>query len=155
MLTRRFDAPPETVFDAWTQPEHLMRWFAPKGFTTPFCTVDLRVGGLFHFCMRSPDGTEFWARGVYREVVRPERLVYLDSFADEQGNIAEPARYGMSAAHPRETLVTVTFHAENGGTEVTLVHAVPATVPERSGARQGWSEMFDRLGEELGARGLN
>ncbi len=149
VITRIFDAPRELVFKAWTEPEHLMRWWAPKDFTTPFCEVDLRPGGVFHFCMRSPEGLEFWGRGVYREVVELERIVYTDSFADEKGDPVEPARYGMSPNYPSETLVTVTFTEHEGKTKVTLRHAVLESVPERAGIQQGWSEMFDRLAEEL------
>ncbi len=149
VITRVFDAPRELVFKAWTEPERLMRWWGPKGFTTPFCTVDLRAGGIFHYCMRSPEGRDFWGKGVYREIVAPERIVYLDSFADETGNTVEPARYGMSPEHPVETLVTVTFTERDGKTEVTLRHGIPESVPERSGALQGWTEMFERLADEL------
>lgn len=147
VITRVFDAPRERVFKAWTEPEQLMRWFAPKNWTTPFCTVDLRPGGIFHFCMRSPEGQNTWGRGVYREIVKPERIVYVDSFADEKGNPVEPTRYGASASFPSETLVTITFSEEDGKTRVTLRHDVAESVPERSGMQQGWNEMFERLAE--------
>ena len=149
VITRVFDAPRDLVFRAWTEPEHLMRWWGPKGFTTPFCTVDLRPGGVFHYCMRSPEGGDVWGRGVYREIVAPERLVYTDAFADEKGNPVEPARYGMSAGHPRETRVAVTFTEHHGKTKVTLHHSIPESFPERSGIQQGWTEMLDRLAAEL------
>ncbi|MBI2756896.1 MAG: SRPBCC domain-containing protein, partial [Chloroflexi bacterium] len=70
-ITRTFEAPRELVFRAWTEPERLMRWWGPKVFTTPYCTVDLRPGGVWHYCFRSPDGQDSWGRAVYREVVRP------------------------------------------------------------------------------------
>jgi uncharacterized protein YndB with AHSA1/START domain len=149
VVTRVFDAPRELVFDAWTRPEHLQRWWAPKGCTTPYCKVDLRPGGIFHFCMRLPEGREIWGRGVFKEVVRPERIVYVDSFADEQGNPVPPSRYGMSTEHPSETLVTITFKEQGAGTRLTLRHAFPDHVPERDATRQGWTEMLDRLAELL------
>ena len=149
VITRVFDAPRDLVFKAWTEPQRLMRWWGPRGFTTPFCKVDLRPGGVFHYCMRSPEGRDYWGRGVYREIAEPERIVYLDSFADEEGNPVEPAHYGMSPGHPAETLVTVTFVEHEGKTKVTLHHSVPEAVPERSGIQQGWTEMLDRLAEEL------
>ena len=114
VITRVFDAPRELVFAAWTRPEHLLRWWAPKGCSTPHCKVDLRPGGSFHYCMRTPEGRDIWGLGVYREIVAPERIVYVDSFADAQGNPVPPSDYGMSDGHPAETLVTVTF-AEHGG----------------------------------------
>jgi len=149
VITRVFDAPRDLVFKAGTEPQRLMRWWGPNGFTTPFCKVDLRPGGVFHYCMRSPEGQDYWGRGVYREIVEPERIVYLDSFADEEGTPVEPAHYGMSPGHPAETLVTVTFTEHGGTTKVTLHHAVPEAVLERSGIQQGWTEMLDRLVNEL------
>ncbi len=149
VITRVFDAPRDLVFKAWTEPQRLMQWWGPKGFTTPYCTVDLRLGGIFHYCMRSPEGRDVWGRGVYREISKPERIVYADAFADEKGNPVPPAHYGMSPGHPSETLVTVTFTEHGGKTKVTLHHAVPESVPERSGIQQGWTEMLDRLADEL------
>jgi uncharacterized protein YndB with AHSA1/START domain len=149
VVTRIIDAPRSLVFKAWTDPAHLAHWWAPKGCTTPFCTVDLRVGGKFHFCMRTPDGIEIWGLGIYREIVEPERIVYVDTFADADGNTVPPSHYGMSAGHPSETLVTVTFSELDGKTKLILRHSVPASFAEREGMQQGWSEMLDRLSEEL------
>lgn len=150
-IERAFDAPRDLVFRAWTEPEHLKRWFAPAGFTTPHCTVDLRVGGMFHYSMRSPDGQETWGRGIYREIVVPERIVYVDSFADAEGNFVPPSQYGVSSSHPTETLVTISFAERAGRTVVTVRHELAATVEERDGALQGWSEMLDRLADVLAA----
>ncbi|MFZ2540259.1 MAG: SRPBCC domain-containing protein [Gallionella sp.] len=149
VITRTFDAPRELVWKAWTEPGHLMRWWAPKGCTTPFCKVDLRPGGKFHYCMRLPEGRDIYGIGIYREIVAPARLVYTDSFADAQGNPVPPAHYGMSASHPAETLVTVSFEEHEGKTRLTLRHAIPVSVEERAGTEQGWSEMLDRLAEDL------
>lgn len=149
VITRDFDAPRELVWQVWTTAEHLMRWWAPDGCTTPFCKIDLRPGGRFHYCMRMPEGREIWGVGVYREIVAPSRLVYADSFADAHGNPVPPAHYGMSAAHPAESLVTVTFDEHEGKTRVTLRHAMPMSVEERKGTEQGWGEMLDRLAGDL------
>lgn len=149
VLTRVLDAPRELVWKAWTESEHLARWWAPKGCSTPFCTVDLRPGGRFHYCMRMPDGSEVWGIGVYREVVEPERIVYTDSFSDEKGNPVPPSCYGMSESHPAETVVTVTFDEHQGNTTVTLHHSIPESVEEREGTEQGWKEMLERLAENL------
>lgn len=149
IVTRVFNAPRVLVFKAWTDPAHLARWWGPKGFTTPFCRVDLRPGGLFHYCMRSPEGRDIWGIGVYREIVAPERIVYTDAFADAEGNPVPPTYYGMSAGHPPETLVTVTFTEHEGRTRLTLEHSIPESVEERKGTEQGWNEMLDRLAEAL------
>lgn len=149
VITRVFDAPRELVWKAWTEPEHFMRWFAPKGFSTPFCKIDLRPGGVIHFCMRSPEGKDYWNGGVIREVVRPSRLVYTDYFADEKGNPVPPEHYGMSPDFPSENLVTVTFEEIEGKTKMTLHHSIPRSIAEQTGARQGWNECFDKLAESL------
>ena len=151
VITRTFDAPRETVFKAWTDPEELVKWWGPKGFTTPFCKIDLRPGGVIHFCMRSPEGQDLWARGVYREIVEPERIVVTDSFADEQGNVVPASHHGMSDEFPLEVLLTLTFEAVDGKTRLTLRHAIPESVPERGGAQVGWSESLDRLADYLAA----
>lgn len=151
VITRVFDAPRERVFEAWTQPEHVQRWWGPHGFTTPVCTIDLRPGGAFHYCMRSPEGQDSWGKGVYREVAAPERIVSTDFFADAEGNLVPPTRYGMSTDWPAEALITVTFAERDGRTAFTLHHAVgSAPAAERDQCQQGWSESLDRLAGYLG-----
>jgi len=96
-ITHIFDAPRENVWKAWTRPEHFIRWWGPKGFSLPVCKIDLRVGGEYFYCVRFPDGKDlFWGKGVYREIVAPQRLVMTDSFADDKGNIVPAMYYGMS-----------------------------------------------------------
>jgi uncharacterized protein YndB with AHSA1/START domain/predicted enzyme related to lactoylglutathione lyase len=152
VITRVLDAPRSLVFKAWTEPERVMRWWGPNGFTTPVCRIDLRPGGIFHSCMRSPDGQDYWSRGVYREVVEPALIVSTDTFADAEGNIVEPTQYGMSASWPREALITVTFVEQDGKTAFTLRHAVGSASESEAGmCRQGWSESLDRLAAYLAA----
>ena len=149
VITRVFDAPRELVFRSWTEPERLKRWWGPKGFTTPFCEIDLRPGGVFLYCMRSPEGRDYWGKGVYREIVVPERIVLTSSFADAQGNVVPATHYGMSPEWPLETFLTVAFEEEAGKTRVTLHYeGVPPGV-DRDGSQQGWSESLERLGEYL------
>lgn len=82
-MTRVFDAPRELVFDAWTKPELLKRWLGVmKGWTFPVCEVDLRVGGKYRYVWRGPDGAEMGMGGVYKEIVRPERIVCTEKFDD-------------------------------------------------------------------------
>jgi uncharacterized protein YndB with AHSA1/START domain len=145
VITRVFDAPQKLVFKAWTEPERMKRWWGPQGFTLPFCTIDLRPGGVIHFCMRSPEGQDIWCKGVYREVVEPERIVATDSFSDKDGNVVEPEHYGMKD-WPTEALITVTFQDQAGKAKFTLRHAVgSAPAAAREECRAGWSESLDRL----------
>jgi uncharacterized protein YndB with AHSA1/START domain len=147
VISRVIEAPRRRVFEAWTKPEQLVRWWGPITFTTPFCNIDLRTGGAFHYCMRSPEGRDYWGKGVYREIVEPERIVYTDSFSDEDGNLVQPAKYGMSPDWPPETLVTVTLAEHDGETQLTVQHGVPESVADSAGARQGWTESLDRLAD--------
>lgn len=148
VIERMFDAPRELVWKAWTDPEHLMRWWGPKGFTAPACHTDLRVGGKYLFCMRAPDGQDYWSTGVYTEIVPPERLVCTDSFADPQGNVVPATYYGMGADIPLETQMTVTFEDVDGRTKMTLTQiGLPAGDSDMAGA--GWNESFDKLAEVL------
>lgn len=149
VITRVFDAPRELVWKAWTDPEHMMRWWGPKDFTSPACKIDFRVGGKYLFCMRSPEGRDFWSTGVYREIVPLERIVCTDSFADEDGNVVPASHYGMGDDFPLEVLVTVTFEEHDGKTKMTLRHVgVPAgEMGELTGA--GWSQSFDKLANTL------
>lgn len=149
VITRLFDAPRELVWQAWTEPEHFKRWWGPKDFTCPFCEMDLRVGGRYLNCMRSPGGRDYWSTGVYREIVPMQRIVYTDAFADEYGNVVPATHYGMSQDFPLEMLVTVIFEDQAGKTKITLKHSgLPATA-EGQGARAGWNESFDKLAESL------
>ncbi len=149
VITRIIDAPRELVFKLWTDPEHLMRWWAPLNCTTPYCTTDLRKGGVFHFCIRTADGQEAWGKGVYEEIVEPERIVYIDSFADDKGNTITAEEFGITSDLPTEARVTVTFEEYEGKTKLTLHHAISESIAADTGALQGWNQMLDRLAEEL------
>jgi uncharacterized protein YndB with AHSA1/START domain len=137
IIERVFDAPRALVFKAWTEPEHLVRWWGPQGFTMPSCKMDARPGGAFRFCMRSPEGTDHWLRGVYSEIVEPERLVCTWAWEDAEG---KPGH---------ETLLTVTFAEHGAKTKLTLHQAVFETVTARNGHQEGWASALDRIAEYL------
>jgi uncharacterized protein YndB with AHSA1/START domain len=153
MITRTFNATPETVFKEWTDPDRLKRWWGPRGFSTPLVNIDLRPGGIFHNCMRSTEGKDYCSKGVYREIIPSERIVCSDYFVDEKGQPVSAAYYGMSATWPMETLVTVTFTEDHGKTKLTLKHEV-GNVPETEMkmCEQGWSESLDKLADDLKAK---
>jgi len=151
VITRIFDAPRESVWKAWSDPELMKLWWGPKGFTSPVCSIDFRVGGVYLYCMRSPDGKDYWSTGVYREIVKPELIVCTDSFSDEKGNVVPATHYGMSPNFPLEMLVTVTFEEYADKTKFTLHHFGIPSGADQNMARQGWSESFDKLAEVLKA----
>jgi uncharacterized protein YndB with AHSA1/START domain len=150
VIERVFDAPRELVWQAWTVPEHFVQWWGPEDFTTPHCTIDLRVGGRMHFCMRSAEYGDIWGGGVFYEIDPPSRLAYGDYFADEQGNRVNATHYGMSADFPEETMTIVTLEDMGGGkTKMTLRQRIPVTLAEREGAFVGWGQSFDKLAAYL------
>ncbi len=137
VITRILDAPRSLVFQAWTEPEHLVHWSAPRGFTVTHCEGDLRPGGAWRCCMRSPDGANLWLGGMYREILAPERLVFTHAWDDEDG---KPGH---------QTVVTVTLAEQGGTTKLTLRQAFFALVESRDGHQGGWNECLDRLAEHL------
>ncbi len=138
VMTRMFDAPRELVFEAMSKPEHMQEWWGPRGFTMPVCEIDFRPGGAYRFVQRGPDGDEYAFRGEFREIVRPERIVWTFEFEGMPGNVS---------------LDTVTLEEEDGRTTLTS-RSVFDTVEQRDGMLQsgmetGAAETYDRLAELL------
>jgi uncharacterized protein YndB with AHSA1/START domain len=137
VLTRVFDAPRRLVFDAFTKPELLKRWFGPRGWSLIVCEVDLRVGGTFRFVMRGPDGKEMGMRGIYREIAAPERSVHTESFDD----------------YPGESQVTTVLVEQGGRTTLTATVLYPSQeirdMVIKSGMEHGAAESYDKLAELL------
>jgi uncharacterized protein YndB with AHSA1/START domain len=136
-MTRVFDAPRQLVFDAFTKPELLKRWFGPRGWSLVVCDVDLRVGGGFRFVMRGPDGKDMGMRGTYREIVAPERSVHVESFDD----------------YPGESQVTAVFAERDGKTTMTATVLYPSQeirdIVIQTGMEHGAAESYDKLAELL------
>ena len=146
-----FDAPRETAFKAWTEAERLGKWWGPKGMPIRVARLDPRPGGMFLYAMRRPDGDEMWGRFVYREVVAPERLVFLSSFSNEQGEITRAPFF--DGGWPLEVLNTVTF-ADRGGKTLLSLRGVSheATAEERKtfeGGRDSMKGGFTGTMEQL------
>ena len=137
-ITRVLDAPRELAWKAWTEPDQLVRWWGPDGWSTPLSsvTMDVRRGGAFRLTSVSDDGTEMPSVAVYREVVEPERLV-MDEPAE--GSWHEGA----------VTTVTLTDLGD-GRTELVVQTTVQTTDEMRAAAERGMAGSFDRLAEHLG-----
>ena len=126
VVTRIFDAPRELMWKALTEPERLERWWGPNGVTSRIHKLELRPGGLFLYSQRNAEGLEMWGKWVYREIVAPERLVFVSSFTDEKGNLT---RHPFDPNWPLETLGTSTFTEDRGRTTAT-VRMVPINATE-------------------------
>lgn len=149
LITHIFSAPRELVWKAWTEPERLMRWWGPKYFTSPICKIDFRVGGSYLFCMQSPEGEDFWSTGVYLEIIPLEKIIFTDSFADENGNVVPATYYDMEEDFPLELEVNITFEEYDGKTKMILQHiGIPAGITQEL-TKLGWNESFDKLDESL------
>jgi uncharacterized protein YndB with AHSA1/START domain len=150
IITRVFNAPRKLVWRAWTERDRLMQWFGPKGFTMRVATLDFRPGGIFHYCLRTPDGGDMWGKFVYREIVAPEKIVLVNSFSDEKGGIT---RHPMNPTWPREMLSTTTFTEQGGKTAVTLKWTPLNPTEEerktfdagRQSMTMGWTGTMDQL----------
>jgi uncharacterized protein YndB with AHSA1/START domain len=86
---RTFRSSRERMFEAFTTPELLLRWWGPPDWPAVSCTVDLRPGGIWHYCLRAADGREHWARSVYREIIRPVRIAYVENSSDPLGAVTD------------------------------------------------------------------
>ncbi len=148
-ITRVFDAPRERVWQAWTDPEQVKRWWGPQGYTSPVDQIDLRVGGKYLFSMRSPEGRDYWSAGVYTEIIPMALLVYTDHFADEHGNVVPASYYGLDENFPLETLVSVRFEDLDGKTRMTLTGTGVPAGKMYEDTREGWNQSFDKLEEIL------
>ena len=142
IVERVFDAPRDIVWKAWTDPVELAKWWGPRGWATTNYKLELKPGGVWHYCMRGPDSVESWGKGVYREILAPERLVYFDVFSDAEGTTNE-AMPGM--------LITLEFADLGGKTKITstaeLGSAEQLDAIIAMGVVQGLSETWDRLQE--------
>jgi uncharacterized protein YndB with AHSA1/START domain len=120
VVTRVFDAPIELVWQAWTDPKHVMRWWGPNGFTSPICEMDFREGGTSLVCMRSPQGQDLYNTWTYRKIVPMQLIEFILDWADKDGNRIDPNKMGLPPDMPRDVRHVVTFKAVGNKTEMTV-----------------------------------
>ncbi|GIO28318.1 SRPBCC family protein [Ornithinibacillus bavariensis] len=157
VLTRDFYAPRELVFKVWTDPKHFGNWWGPKDFSLNVEKMDVRPGGMFLGSQTSPEGHVMWGKFVYQEVNGPEKLVFVQSFSDEEGNTV---RAPFNPNWPLEIINILTLTEENGKTSLTLRGGpFNATEDERAafeGMRpnleQGFEGTFDQLADYLASQ---
>ena len=142
-IVRVFDAPRALVWQAWTDPKMVAQWFGPKHFTSSVPEYDVRAGGKLRIVMHGPDGNDYPMKGIFHELVPPEKLVFSSIAIDNDGN------------HLLEGRTTVTFTEQNGKTTMTLkshaVGRVPLAPQMLAGMKEGWTGSIDKL-EALVAR---
>jgi uncharacterized protein YndB with AHSA1/START domain len=137
-LSRVIDAPRSLIWKAWTTPEHLKKWWAPRPYETPECIMDLRPGGRFFIVMRAPDGKEYPNEGCFLEIVENERIVFTDALAPGW----RPAKLAFFTA-------VITLEDAPGGTRYTAVamHKDDAAREkhEAMGFHEGWGTCLNQL----------
>jgi uncharacterized protein YndB with AHSA1/START domain len=136
-MERVIAATPERLFELWTDPEELAKWWGPEGFTTPTYSMDVRPGGRWHTTMRRPDGSEHVVSGIYRAIEPPKRLVFTWGWDDDAG------------MRGHETEVTVTFEPAPGGTRMRLVQQTFVDSDSRNRHEHGWGSSFVCLAREV------
>lgn len=131
-MERDFKVSPERLFEAFTNPEHVMGWWGPEGLSTPIVEIDLREGGNWLTTMVGSDGGSYTASGIYKIIERPNRLVYTWGWVED----------GQRGA---DSTVDLTFTQIEGGTRLTMVHSVFETVEERDDHSGGWASSLNCL----------
>ncbi|OYO28829.1 SRPBCC domain-containing protein [Janthinobacterium sp. PC23-8] len=154
VITQTFEAPRELVFQSWREPERLLQWWGPVGFELSVLALEFKPGGMFHYGMRADNGYEMWGKFVYQAIAAPEKVVFVSSFADQEGNVV---RHPVSATWPLTSLNTMTLSVEDGKTMMTL-RSVPqgdseleqATFKEgHESMKQGFGATFAQLAAYL------
>ena len=154
MINKTFNAPKELLFNVWTEPKHIQKWFGPKGVEINVDRMDFRPGGTYNYFMTTPDNIEMWGRFFYREITPPKKIIWVNSFSDPEGAIA---RHPMGGAWPVEMLTTVTF-SETDGKTLVKVEWLPINCTEeeirlfanaRPTITQSWNGTFAVLEDYL------
>lgn len=149
VITRLFDAPVEVVWKAWTDPEYVMRWWGPTGFTSCECKIDFREGGKFVFCMQAPKefqgGQAFYTSGVYKKIVPLKLIEFSQGLSDKDGNRIDPATMGMPAEFPKEIPSALGFKAVGNKTELTATEYGWTVGQMRDMSEAGLMQCLDKL----------
>lgn len=155
VITRVFDAPIQQVWHAWIDAETMKKWWGPATFTSPFVSIDFRVGGKYLSCMHGAPGPgmpeqDFWSTGEYKEIVPMKKFVATDHFSDKDGNIISPNSVGMPGKWDEDMILTVEFEEMGDKTKVTITHTGH---PEEmmQNATMGWNQSLDKMEQVLKA----
>ncbi len=151
--TRTFSAPPERLWQAWTEGELLKQWWGPRGFTSPVAEIDLRPGGTSLVAMEAPPefgGRTYYNTWTYTTIVPPHRLDFLARFSDEEGNPVHPSEQGLPQGIPAEVPHVLIFEpTDDGGTRLTVIEYGYESQEAIDLSRQGLEQCLDKLAETL------
>ena len=152
VISRIVDAPRALVWRLHTEAEHLRHWMGPKGFPMTQCSIDLRIGGVFHYCLQMPDGSgEMWGKWTFRRIEAPHLLECIVSFSDPNQGVT---RHPMAADWPLQTLGITTFdELPDGKTRITVTWTAYEAMPaeqacfdaSHDGMAEGWGGSFEQF----------
>lgn len=150
VITRTFDAPIEQVWKAWSEPEYVMQWWGPEGFTSPLARMDFRKGGTSLVCMSAPDFGEHYSTWHYQEIVPMQRIDYIHNLSDKEGNTVDPVEMGMPPDFPQDQRHVVTFKAlDNNRTEVTVTEYGWTEGQMMEMSEMGMNQCLDKMAKTL------
>ena len=153
VITRIIDAPLERVWQAWTEPQQVIRWWGPAGYTSPSCMLDFREGGRYIFCMRAPHyqgGRDSYMSGVYNKIVPLERIEFTQNLSGPDGRQVDPLDIGMPPDFPGEVRTTLTFRRVRPDmTEISIREHGWTPGPMYVHSLAGLHQSIDKLAESL------
>ncbi|HYZ11427.1 MAG TPA: SRPBCC domain-containing protein [Actinomycetota bacterium] len=149
VATRTLDAPVEQVWSAWTEPELVMEWWGPHGFTAPVAKMDVRVGATSLVAMRSPEGQDLYNTWTYEAVEPGRRLVFVTRFADQDGTAIDPTAQGLPPEMPSEVRTEVRFEELGARTEVTVTEYEWPAGRMMEMSKMGLEQTLDKMAELL------
>jgi len=152
VIKRIINAPIALVWDAWTKPEHLVKWWGPQYYTSPSCEVDLAVGGKFIFAMQAPEamgGQVSYSSGTYSRIVPQELLEFTMIMSDAEGNAIDPTTIGLPPEFPKEVPHSISFKAIGDLTEITITEREWPMIQMRVFSYAGMQQSMDKLAEVL------
>jgi uncharacterized protein (TIGR02246 family) len=151
-VTRVVDAPVEQVWKAWSDPEHVLRWWGPAGFTSPLAKMDFREGGTSLVCMRSPEGQDLYNTWTYRKIVPMQLIEFLLNFADKDGNRIDPATVGLPPDLPQDVRNVVTLKAlSDNETEMTVTEYGYTSAQLFDLSKAGLEQCLDKMAASFAA----
>ena len=154
VVTRRLDAPRERVWKAWSDPGEVTKWWGPHGFTSPMCRMDFREGGETHVCMRSDQSRDLYDTWTYTSIETPERIEFVQRFADENGDRVAPQDLGLPPGIPHEVPHVVTLTAlDDGSTELTVHEYGYPSAEIAAVSRAGMEQCIDKMASTIADRG--
>lgn len=155
VIRRIIEAPIDAAWAAWTEPEHVKRWWGPKYYSSPWCRIDLREGGSYLFCMKAPPeqgGAESYTGGTYTRIVPKRLLEFTQTIADRDGNPLDPSQAGAPPEFPKEMRTTVELEELGELTRLTVTIRGWTMSQMFVFAFAGWHQQMDKLEESLGRR---